>query len=243
MRGRGVLVLAGTAEARAVLARARGLAVLASLAGRTAAPVDLGVPTRTGGFGGEAGFRAALAEATAVLDATHPFAARMTERAVRICGNLGVPYLRLTRPGWGALGQRYADERACARALPAGATVFLTTGPGSLPAFEGRGLRLLCRRVDPAPARAGVTWIVGMPPFALAQEMETLRTHGVTDLVTKDSGGARAKLDAAATLGVAVHVIDRPASPGGEETHDIERAVAFLRRYGTPGANAPNPRP
>ncbi|MEM8824652.1 MAG: precorrin-6A/cobalt-precorrin-6A reductase [Pseudomonadota bacterium] len=236
MRSRHVLVLAGTAEARAVLARVPGHSVLASLAGRTEKPVALGVPTRIGGFGGEAGFRAALADATAVLDATHPFAARMTERAVRLCGELGVPYLRLTRPGWGSVGLRYPDERACARALPEGATVFLTTGPGSLPAFEGRGRALFCRRVDPAPARVGVTWIVGTPPFALEQEIETLERHGITDLVTKDSGGARAKLDAAAALGVAVHVIERPLNPGGEETHDIDRAAAFLRKH------APDPR-
>ncbi|MEM7645018.1 MAG: precorrin-6A/cobalt-precorrin-6A reductase, partial [Pseudomonadota bacterium] len=121
MRDRPVLVLAGTAEARAVLARTSGLAVRASLAGRTEAPVDLGVPTRIGGFGGEAGFRAALAEVSAVLDATHPFAARMTERAVRVCREMGLPYLRLTRPGWGTLGRRYPDERACARALGGGA--------------------------------------------------------------------------------------------------------------------------
>ncbi|MEM7489961.1 MAG: precorrin-6A/cobalt-precorrin-6A reductase [Pseudomonadota bacterium] len=236
MRGKHVLVLAGTAEARAVLARAAGLAVRASLAGRTAVPVDLGVPTRVGGFGGAAGFRAALAEATAVLDATHPFAARMTARAVRACDEMGVPYLRLTRPGWGPLGARYPDERACARALPEGARVFLTTGPGSLAAFEGRGLKLLCRRVDSAPARGGVTWVVGTPPFSVVEEAETMRCHGITDLVTKDSGGPRAKLDAAAALGVAVHVIERPPDPGGEETHDIDRALAFLRRH------APDPR-
>ncbi|MEM7645097.1 MAG: precorrin-6A/cobalt-precorrin-6A reductase, partial [Pseudomonadota bacterium] len=114
--------------------------------------------------------------------------------------------------------------------------VFLTTGPGSLPAFEGRGFDLICRRVDPAHARDGVIWVVGLPPFTAEQEIDTMRAHAVTDLVTKDSGGPRAKLDAAAALGVAVHVIERPPSPGGEETHDIDRALTFLREH------APDPR-
>ncbi len=229
-----VLVLAGTAEARRVLARARdaGLGVVASLAGRTEAP-DLGVPTRVGGFGGEAGFRDALADVSAVLDATHPFASRITARAVRVCDDEGVPYLRLTRPAWPSERDWacHRTEAECAAALAAQARVLLTTGPGSLAPFLGRVAALWCRRIDPAPAVPGVTWVVGRPPFAQADEDALLASLGITHLVTKNSGGARAKLDAAHARGVAVHVIDRPPNPGGEETHDIDAAFDFLRRY------------
>jgi precorrin-6A/cobalt-precorrin-6A reductase len=190
------------------------------------------VCTRIGEFGGDAGFRAALARATAVLDATHPFAAGITARAVRLCAEGGVPYLRLTRPGFGPVGVRHPTAAHCAAALPRGARVFLTTGPGSLGAFLDRGLDLTCRRVDPAPGGPGLRWITGLPPFTPEGEAAVMRRYGITHLVTKDSGGCRAKLDAAGALGVAVHVIDRPPSPGGEETHDIDRALAFLQRHG-----------
>ena len=234
MPGR-VLILAGTREAREVCAACAGLDVEASLAGATAVPRDLGVPTRIGGFGGEAGFRAALAGVSAVLDATHPFAARMSARAAGVCAALGVPHLRLTRaawpdmPGW----RHHRDAEEAAAALPGGARVLLATGPGSLGPFLGRGLDIWCRRVDPAPPKPGVAWIVGSPAV-VEEETALLARHAITHLVAKNSGGNQAKLDAARTLGVAVHMIGRPPRVAGEETHDIARAIAFVRAHAGP---------
>ncbi len=232
MPGR-VLILAGTAEARRVCAAVGRRDVLASLAGATQVPAELGVPVRRGGFGGEAGFRAALTGISAVLDATHPFAARITGRAVRLCAGMGLPYLRLTRPGWPCERgwTRHPDAMAVAEALPRGARIFLSTGPGSLEPFLDRGCQLFCRRIDPAPDRDGVQWILGRPPFAEADERALFGRLGITHLVTKDSGGARAKLDAARSLGIEVCMIDRPPPVGGEETHDIDRAIAFVRTH------------
>lgn len=228
-----VLILAGTAEARAVCGAVADCDVLASLAGVTEAPGDLGVPTRRGGFGGAEGARAALNGVAAVLDATHPFAARITARTQAICARMGLPYLRLTRPAWVAEPgwRRHGDMAAAAAALRPGARVFLSTGPGSVEAFTGRGLTLFCRRIDAAPKRDDVTWITGTPPFAEDAERALFTLLGITDLVTKNAGGSRAKLDAARTLGLATHIIDRPAPAGGEETHDIDRAIAFVRAH------------
>ena len=182
-----VLILAGTTQARAVCRAFAGLDVLASLAGVTKSPRDLGVPTRRGGFGGEAGFRAALDGVAAVLDATHPFAAQISTRTARVCTDLSVPYLRLTQdpwpsdPGW----THHRDAGAVAAALPAGARVFLSTGPGSLEPFLNRGYTLFCRRIDAAPAREDVDWIVGRPPFAEDDEKAVFARLGITHLVSK----------------------------------------------------------
>ncbi|GIT92198.1 precorrin-6A reductase [Jannaschia pagri] len=233
MPRRKVLVLAGTTEARRLCSQVRELPVCASLAGATEKPADLAVPTRHGGFGGEAGFRAALQDVSAVVNATHPFAQRMTARAARLCVDLRVPYLRLLRPPWAPEPEwtHATDAATAARALPAKARVFLATGPGSLEAFLDRGLTLWCRRIDPAPAVAGVTWVLGRPPFTLEHEIETFRSLSITHLVTKNSGGGRAKLDAARALGIAVHMIDRPRPAPGETTHDIARAVRFIQDH------------
>lgn len=233
-----VLVLAGTGLARRLCARVPDRDVLASLAGATRDPAPLAVPVRSGGFGGEGGFRAALAGVSAVVDATHPFAARISARAARVCAALDLPLLRLCVPPWPSEAgwRRHPDAGAAAAAMPPDARVFLATGPGAAGAFAGRGAAVFCRRIDPAPARSGVEWILGRPPFALPAERALLASLKITDLVTKDSGGARAKLDAAAALGVAVHVIDRPPPPPEQQdaTDDLDRAEAFIRRHAGP---------
>ncbi len=101
-----ILVLAGTGEARelaAMMAREE-IAAEASLAGVTGRPEALDLPTRVGGFGGDVGFRAYLAgrHVRAVVDATHPFAAGISQRTARVCHELGIAYCLLRRPAWQA---------------------------------------------------------------------------------------------------------------------------------------------
>ena len=225
-----VMILAGTGLARRVCAAVADCDVLASLAGVTEVPCDLEVPTRIGGFGGEAGFRAALDGVSAVLDATHPFAARVTERTVRICREMGVPYLRLQQPPWpnDPTWHVHATTAAAADAIPTGARVFLSTGPGSLVPFLQRGLHLWCRRIDHAATRDGVTWIVARPPFTEDGERALFALLGVTHLVSKNAGGARAKLDAARALGLPVILADRPHLPGEVAANDVTEVMHWL---------------
>ena len=117
-----VLLLAGTGEARQIawgLADS-GIDIVASLAGATRSPMTLPVPTRVGGFGGEDGFRAYLKDAriTSVLDATHPFAARITNRTARVCADLGLPHAVLVRPGRDQQVRRRRQVRPHVRPRP-----------------------------------------------------------------------------------------------------------------------------
>ena len=193
----------------------------------------MSVPTRIGGFGGDDGFRAAVRGFDAVLDATHPYAATMSERAARLCAETGTPHLRLARPPWPVEPKwhRHPTLDAAADALPSGARVLLTVGRGGAAPFLGRNLRLWARRVDPATDLPGLTWLVGRPGD-VGSETDLMRRLAIGHLVTKNAGGAgRAKLDAATASGVAIHVVDRPPPVLGEETHDIDRAEAFLRAH------------
>lgn len=229
-----VLILAGTAEARRVIETCRDLDVRASLAGLTRAP-DLPVPTRIGGFGGPVGFRAELDRVTAVLDATHPFAG-MASRTARLCAEAGVPHLRLVRAPWPVRSgwRLHPDLAAAARALPPDARVFLAVGPGGVAPFLGRGLRLWCRRIDPAPPLDGVEWIIGRPGGVAAEE-RLLSRIAATHLVAKQSGGpSAAKLDAAERLRIAVEMVRRPALPRETITSDVAEAVAFVHRHAGP---------
>ena len=81
-----LLILGGTTEATALCAALAGRADLRpvlSLAGRTTRPVLPAIPYRIGGFGGTAGLAAYLDREAgdAVVDATHPFAARISAHA------------------------------------------------------------------------------------------------------------------------------------------------------------------
>ena len=95
-----VLVLGGTAEARALASAlvGDGVEVTTSLAGRVAEPRLPVGEVRIGGFGGVAGLAAYALDFDAVVDATHPFAAQISAHAAAACA--GVPLLRLQRPGW-----------------------------------------------------------------------------------------------------------------------------------------------
>src|SRR6202044_3247351 len=85
-----LLILGGTSEASALarrLADEPDVAAILSLAGGTANPAPAPIPQRIGGFGGAEGLAAFLARERigAVIDATHPFASRMSANAVAAC--------------------------------------------------------------------------------------------------------------------------------------------------------------
>src|SRR5215470_13713812 len=100
-----LLVLGGTGEALALAERVErlpGLQVITALAGRTSRPRRPQGELRSGGFGGADGLAAYLEEASIdlVVDATHPFAARISRHAAAACERSGRPLLMLVRPPW-----------------------------------------------------------------------------------------------------------------------------------------------
>jgi precorrin-6A/cobalt-precorrin-6A reductase len=236
-----VLILGGTAEARALAAAIvdSGVHVVSSLAGRVRDPALPVGEVRIGGFGEVEGLAAWLREhgVAAVVDATHPFASTMTAHAVFATAAVGVPLVVLRRPGWPPDPDwTWADSLpAAAAALPTlGKRVFLTTGRTSLAAFADLDLEFLVRCVDPpsGPMPRRVHVLLSRGPFTVDGERSLMREHGVDVLVTKDSGGSltSAKLAAAREEGVAVLVVRRPPLPAGVEAVDtVAAALARLR--------------
>ncbi|MGC3993089.1 MAG: cobalt-precorrin-6A reductase [Propionicimonas sp.] len=240
-----VLLLGGTAEARELAAAlvAAGIAVTTSLAGDVAEPRLPDGEVRVGGFGGAEGLARYLREhdISAVVDATHPFAARISANAAQACATTGVPLLRLERPGWSqrpdASGWHWVDclddARTAAEAL--GNRVFLAVGRQELGTFAGWADRYVLARVVDAPdIEVPGTWEVlrARGPFRLADELDLLASRAIDVLVTKDSGGATdAKLDAAAQLGVRVVAVRRPQPPAGVPVVEtVDQALAWLAR-------------
>jgi precorrin-6A/cobalt-precorrin-6A reductase len=240
-----VLILGGTSEA-AGLARAcagrDSMHVISSLAGRTRTPAALPGEVRIGGFGGSEGLRRFLIKDAIgrVIDATHPFAARMASNAEIACRELDVPRLRLLRPPWQARpGDRWieaADMAEAAARLPAlGRTALITVGQGDLEALAHlRDVRLVVRTIEPPGRQAlcDAVWLSGRGPFRLEDEIGLLRAHRIDVLLTKASGGdaTYAKLAAARLLGLPVLMVRRPPPPPGPIVESVAEALAWLER-------------
>jgi precorrin-6A/cobalt-precorrin-6A reductase len=244
-----LLLLGGTTEA-SLLARALAgrddLAPVLSLAGRTQRPELPALPHRIGGFGGAEGLGAYL-ESTgtqAVIDATHPFAARISAHAATACARLGLPLATFTRPPWRAEhGDRWTDVPdldAAALALgPAPRRVFLTTGRLGLKAFlSAPQHHYLVRTIDP-PAPEDLPpdheLRLGRGPFSLADEIELMREARIEVLVTKNSGGAASgqKLLAARSLALRMIVVERPPATGGIVLADLAAAIEWIEAHRT----------
>jgi precorrin-6A/cobalt-precorrin-6A reductase len=211
--------------------------VISSLAGRVKEPRLPPGEVRIGGFGGPDGFRQWVLDhpVDAVVDATHPFAARMTQTAATVTRELGIPFLVLRRPGW---AQQPGDDwrwvgntAEAARSLKED-RVFLTTGREELNEFAHLGNWFLVRSVEPpkppTPRRMHV--LLDRGPFTVDNEERLMVEHGINVLVTKDSGGdmTAAKLTAARELHIPVVIIRRPALPDVKDVADVEEVVRWL---------------
>lgn len=241
-----LLILGGTAEAgalaRAVPARfGEGIRVTTALAGRTERPGPIPGDVRIGGFGGAGGLAAYLGEQqiTRVIDATHPFARRISAAARCACEAAGVPRLLLLRPPW----QRHPLDRwITVDDMEAAATVvrrigrraWLTVGIRDVDRFaRASAVHFLVRLINPPPQRLPLRFyelVLGRGPFSLAEERHLMQRHAIDLLVTKASGGAatEAKIIAARELSLPIVMVRRPPPEPGATVESVEEALDWL---------------
>ncbi len=220
-----VLILGGTAEAAAIARRLvdAGADVVTSLAGRTSNPAPLPGRTRIGGFGGAEGLARYIAEngIAKVIDATHPFANRISQNARLACAATGIPLEQPARPAWEKRpGDNWIEVQSleeAAAALPAGARVFLALGRQHLGTFEGRqDCHFVVRMVDPPEKPLGFAscdLLLGKASADPEEEADLFRLHRVTHLVCRNSGGEAGygKIVAARRMGLPVVMVGRAA--------------------------------
>ncbi len=233
-----VLILAGTAEARALANAlvALGLDVISSFAGVTQEPLLPVGEIHRGGFGGHEGLAAFMRDKgiTRVVDATHPFAAQMSAHAHAACGGFSVPLLRLERPAWEAqAGDSWLVVASMAEAverIPTGARLLVTTGrKGLQPVVSRPDLSGVIRTIEPPAEDMPQGWsvLLDRPPHDLQSELDLLGRERITCLLSKNAGGDStvAKLDAARQIGLAVVMIGRPFKPPCPTVSSVAEAL------------------
>src|SRR5262249_53339750 len=157
----------------------------------------------------------------ALIDATHPYAAAISQNAARAASAVGVPLLAISRPPWTPLaGDRWievADVDAAVIALGSAVRrVFVALGRKELaPVVSAPRHPSLVRSVDPVDPPLAVphaTYLTGRGPFGEAQDRALLVAHGIDVVVAKNSGGPATygKIAAARALELPVVLLRRP---------------------------------
>lgn len=242
-----VLILGGTGDAFSLaklLDESGGFRTISSLAGRTRYPIEPPGEVRSGGFGGVAGLVDYLKSASieAVVDATHPYAARISSNAAKACNAINLPHLQLQRPAWQETPDDHwipveTTRNAAAEILKNGfQRIFLTTGRQELKPFTPIKDRwFLLRMIDQPKSPLGFEQsevILGRGPFDRDAEIALMKAHRIDAVVTKNSGGTATygKVEAAQHLKLPVIIIQRPLAAEGNAVATADQAVKWLKQ-------------
>lgn len=182
-----------------------------------------------------------------ILDASHPYAAAISQLAIQAATDFQIPYLRVERPTVSGPNHHCIQEIEDVAALThdhlLGQRVLLTLGAKSLYLFRSWQSRsTLFARILPsaaalqAAAEAGFSQdrlIALRPPISLALEMALWKQWRIDRVITKASGqagGETVKRQAAALLKVPLLVIRRPAVTYPQQTSGLGDAISFCQR-------------
>lgn len=239
MRVSKILILGGTAEASKLASAFASLPVesITSLAGRTANPTTIGGTIRTGGFGGAEGLAAYLAneKIDLLIDATHPYATRISQNAVQASEITTIPLLRLERREWqkqtGDNWIKVASEAQAVDMIPAGECVLLALGRQHIAPFAERDdVYFIMRMIDPPEVSLPHDCeIVLARPGNYESEKQFLSQHKIGLIVSRNSGGSisYAKIKAARDLSIPVLMIARPPIAAKTIVATVDEALDF----------------
>lgn len=251
-----ILLFAGTTEGRQIaeFCAEHGIPVLACVAteyGEHLLPESGQVEVHRGRMDENAMLAMMEKESFSVaVDATHPYAACVTENIKAACQKAGLSYVRLLRSESGGAWReassvvyRNTVQEAAAFLEGTRGTVFLTTGSKELEAFASMEdfAERVYARILPIPTMIQKAMDLGLPgshiigmqgPFSREMNEAMFRQAGAVYLVTKESGrtgGFSEKMEAAVSLGMTAVVIGRPTHETGMSLEEAEKLVLTLK--------------
>jgi precorrin-6x reductase len=253
MSKKAILIIAGTQEARQIIAQLLEMSHL---------QIHATVATTLGGeflqpypeieiHSGRRGQRD-LAEliyeikAVALIDASHPFAGEVSQNAMNACNDTGIPYLRYERAKTPGVTDKvliavdFLAAAAKVAAMPG--NILLTIGSNHVEIFvkeiSDYRERLYIRVLPESQAlqkceNLGLTArniLAIKGPFTEMMNLEMYRYCKAAVVVTKDSGeigGSATKISAAARLNIPVIMIARPQMGYGSKVVSIKEIIEF----------------
>jgi precorrin-6A/cobalt-precorrin-6A reductase len=263
-RGERIWLIAGTGEGP-LLAKAlleRGWRLRISLVSRAAALAydchprqELVVGSIGGPEGPVAGVVAELADARRrgdpfawVIDATHPFATRISAALARTCPALDQPLLRLLRPQRPAPGAIVlADLAGLSAHCRPGERLLLAIGSRRLAeAVAASPDAIHHARLLPSPDAMALALATGLAPHRLAPlrptadgaiERALCRHWGITAVLCRRSGSAHEEhwQRICAELGLRLLLLERPGEPQQVEALPMQELLARLGQSGLAG--------
>jgi len=243
-----VLILGGTGEAANLAKKlfaetSENVEIITSFAGRTKNPPALPGRVISGGFGGIDGLKRFIVDEAIniVVNATHPFAATISENAYVACMVTNTLSITLVRPKWtlppSARWVEVDDMDAASAAIDTFAKrPFLTIGSGGLGAFAHlHDMWFLVRVIEQSEAPLPFTnyqIVTGRPPYDIADERQLISEHQIDCLVTKHSGGSatEGKILAALEANIPIILIRRPLRLPGHWTDTVEECADWVQK-------------
>jgi cobalt-factor III methyltransferase len=250
-----VWVFSGTGDGNALAAElcGRGYCVIVSTAsdyGAETASIALpGIEIRSGRLGLAARRNQLQASgAMAIVDATHPFAAGISDQLIALATELNISYIRYERPAamMPNFARQASDITAAARlATEIGQRIFLATGIKDLATFltqQGAEKREWFLRITPDIGSLEIALKEGIPrshicamqgPFSTEFNTALWSAWKVDCVVTKESGetgGFSFKAAAASKLGIPFIVVKRPQLSYPLVTSDFNSVAKLLEQ-------------
>ncbi len=219
-----ILVVGGTADGR-YLATALfelGFDVTYSIAG-IVRKAKLPCEVVSGGFTQFGGLAKFVIDnhITHLVDVTHPFAKKMSNKIAVVSKELSLPAIRFHRKAWPKNANdnwielsQWADvieQTACHNSL------FITAGQITEHVMEqlaAQSKQVLIRTAMPMKINLpeNVTWLKAIGPFQLQDELQLIEQYQIDAIISKNSGGdsTYAKIQAASQTGIPVYQFKRP---------------------------------
>jgi precorrin-6A/cobalt-precorrin-6A reductase len=178
-----------------------------------------------------------------VIDASHPFACRISASLARVCSAQGQPLLRLERPLL-PLGEAtlLPDLLALGEQVAGGERLLLAIGGRQLASVVEHSPQAVHHaRLLPAAPGLQQAMAAGLAPERVAclrpggngeLERALCRRWGISSVLCRRSGGVSEGLwhGISASLGLRLLLIDRPPEPQGSERLALEALLRRLKR-------------